>query len=124
MIHKLAEEIYSSSVHLKQYDGRKLLFKKYRLLLLAELRELKSKTDALIRCLSDDPDYSAKYCELSQFMSKILSECSDLLQNNEARQREKLLHALANFHNLPRVFLSPENPFRISAEQAMDFFTL
>lgn len=51
MISKLAEEIYVKSIQLKKYNSRSLLFKKNRLALEKELRELQEKIEAILNSL-------------------------------------------------------------------------
>ena len=75
MVSKLADEIYSKSIHFKKYNRSNLMFKKNRVLLEKEIYEADKLIESLIFHLHDNPDYSIEYYEMALFMHKTLAEC-------------------------------------------------
>ena len=122
MISKLADEIYSKSIHFKKYDERNLLSKKNRMLLEKEIFETEELIGTLILQLRDNPNYSKDYFELSLFMYKTLAECNVFLTTKTKNYRETVKRYIWGFHNLPRAFLSLENTMKISPNEAMEYY--
>ena len=122
MISKLAEEIYSNSIQLKRYNSRNLFFKKNRLTLEKELYEIQEKTESILHELYSNTDYSIEQYKLALFMNKTLSECIVFLTSKSKSNRETVKRYIWGFHNLPRAFLSTDNPMKISSDEAMNYF--
>lgn len=122
MVSKLADEIYSKSIHFKKYNRSNLVFKKNRVLLEEEICEADKLIESLISHLQDSPEYSTDYYEMALFMHKTLAECRSYLTGKSKNYRETVQRYIWGFHNLPRTFLSTDNPMKISPEQANEYF--
>ena len=121
MISKLAVEIYDRMILLKKYDRRRLMFRINRRKLSAELIALRKLTGTLSACLREN-GCSADQIEPADFMDNSIFRCLDLLEAKGAASRENLLKHIRGIHNLPRAFLPPENPMRISSSEAAEYF--
>ena len=122
MIANLAEELYASSIQLKKYDSRKLLFSKNRLALEKELYQIQSQVNEIIILLKDNPDYSVEYIKLATFMSDQITECILFLTTKGRTYRETVSRYVWGFHNLPRAFLSSSNSMCISPDDALEYY--
>ena len=122
MIADLAEELYSISIQLKKYDGRKLLFNKNRLALEKVLYQIQSQVNEIIILLKDNPNYSVEYIKLATFMSNQITECILFLTTKGKAYRKTVSRYVWGFHNLPRAFLSSSNSMRISPDDALEYY--
>ena len=98
------------------------MFKKNRVLLEKEIYEADKLIESLIFHLHDNPDYSIEYYEMASFMHKTLAECRVYLTGKSKNYRGTVQRYIWGFHNLPRAFLSIDNPMKISPEQANEYF--
>ncbi len=121
-IHEIAAQIYSSSISLKQYSSRDLLFIKNRRSLYAKLSDIRSSGLHLQTLCVSEESYTKEHIQLCSYMSFILSECMISLCRKEKKYRAKVISRIWGFHNLPRVFLAANSQMAISIAAAYSYF--
>jgi len=121
VISSLAEKIYARSVHLKKYDIKSMLSKRNRLSLKTELHEIQEINETLLRELYCNTEYSLAHFDLALFMNKILVECIFSLESRKKNYRQTVISYIWGFHNLPRAFLSADDPMRVTPSQAIEY---
>ncbi len=118
----IAHSLYSEAILLKKYDTRSLLWRQNRAELTNKLRGMREDVCTLQILLGNDNAYAEKYIELSGYMLSVIDYCLLALTEKEKNYRESVSCRIWGFHNLPRAYLSVENPAHISAEQAREYF--
>lgn len=122
MIANFAEEIYTLSIQLKKYDNKKLMLRKNRLTLEKELYKIQAQVNKIICLLNNNQNYSIEYMKLATFMSNQITECILLLTTKSKNYKNTVSRYVWGYHNLPRAFLSLNNPMRISPTEAMEYY--
>ncbi len=121
-VHDIAYSLYSEAILLKKYNARSLFWHKNRAELANTLRGMREKACTLRILLESDNAYAEKYIELAEYMLAIIDGCILALTEKEKNYRESVSCRIWLFHNLPRAYLSVENPAHISVEQAHEYF--
>lgn len=122
MIYSYAEKIYDLSLKLKRYRYSDFLFKRKRLQVIDELKEIGELVFDLINELKSDSSFAPVYYDLALFMYKSLFECMTFLASKGKNDRQTIWRYIHGFHNLPRAFLPVDHSMKVSAETAMEYY--
>ena len=87
-----------------------------------ELLETQELVRKLIINLHSDLNYSNEYLKLALFIDKTLSDCIIILTSKSKNYRETVRRNIWGFHNLPRAFLKSDSEFKISPNQALEYY--
>lgn len=123
MINKLAEEIYEKSLMLKRIGTDDLLLKSKRIQAIDILSDIKSLVSSLLLELKDNTSFSDEYFRLALLMYESVFESVVILSKKEKDYKMTAIKYIHGFHNLPRAFMSAENRLRISAGDAMNYYS-
>ena len=123
MIEKLAEQIYEKSLKLKKISTDDLLLKSKRIQALDDLCEIKPLISSLLLELKDNTLFSDEYFKLALLMYESVFESVVILSKKEKNYKTTAIKYIHGFHNLPRAFLPIENRMRISASDAMNYYS-
>jgi hypothetical protein len=72
--------------------------------------------------LFEKTEYSVEHYELALLMNRRLTECILFLTQKDKNYRNTVERYVWGFHNLPRAFLSIENPMNISVDEAIKYY--
>lgn len=122
MISESGGKLYTESLKLKRYSSSDILRKTKRSELLGELKDVQLCVDQLLEELYKSSNFSLDYFKVALVMYDALFECVLSLSSKGSRYRENVCKCIHGFHNLPRAFLSLENPSHISAEDALNYY--
>lgn len=106
-IYTLAEKIYGASGALKSQKSSSLIWKKNREKWFEECEKLRTDIFELEEIL--DYSYSEEYFVLIGDMKDIINACEESLRQKRYGYKAKCMNYMQAFHNLARVFLSPED---------------
>ena len=107
---------------IKKYDNKKLMFRKNRLTLEKELYKIQAQVNKIICLLKDNPNYSIEHIKLAVFMSNQITESILFLTTKSKNYNNTVSRYVWGYHNLPRAFLSSNNPMCISPTKAMEYY--
>ena len=122
MIFKLAEEMYIRSVQLKKYRTKNLLFNSQRIGLENEIKHLTEQLDTISCLVKENHLYPLENLELLLFMEEQLRYYTACLSSKPKNYRKVLCRRIWGFHNLPRAFLSEDNPMKITPYDAKKYY--
>ena len=80
-----------------------------------------SDISEFLREASSGTDFSAQYDELLFYMHVILSSCIKEMNGHRKGYKENVRRYILGFHNLPRAFLSPDDRWMISPNEARNY---
>ncbi len=118
----LAYELYTIAISLKKINEESLNSNTNHTQLLKHLNKMQAMICKMNYEMLQTQTHSLEYFELIVYMNRILCQCTNLLLSQEGNYKEAVCSYIHGFHNLPRAFLPLDNPMKISAKEAMEYF--